>query len=57
MVYTKTSAVACFNEAIPVMQYLCSRLEEIKSYWTYAQFLINILIKQFFIVDYQNQMT
>ncbi|CAH0563479.1 unnamed protein product [Brassicogethes aeneus] len=31
MVYTKTSAVACFNEAIPVMQYLCSRLEEIKT--------------------------
>ncbi|KAL3272753.1 hypothetical protein HHI36_014214 [Cryptolaemus montrouzieri] len=30
MVYTKTSAVACFNEAIPVMQYICSRLEEIK---------------------------
>lgn len=32
MVYTKTSAVACFNEAIPVMQYLCSRLEETKMY-------------------------
>ncbi|EFA08546.2 Brefeldin A-inhibited guanine nucleotide-exchange protein 3-like Protein [Tribolium castaneum] len=31
MVYTKTSAVACFNEAIPVMQYLCSRLEEAKT--------------------------
>ncbi|XP_076275954.1 brefeldin A-inhibited guanine nucleotide-exchange protein 3 [Rhynchophorus ferrugineus] len=30
MVYTKTSAVACFNEAIPVMQYLCSKLEENK---------------------------
>ncbi|KAJ8951561.1 hypothetical protein NQ318_020436 [Aromia moschata] len=31
MVYTKTSAVACFNEAIPVMQYICSKLEEAKS--------------------------
>nr|XP_022917000.1 brefeldin A-inhibited guanine nucleotide-exchange protein 3 [Onthophagus taurus] len=31
MVYNKTSAVACFNEAIPVMQYVCSRLEETKS--------------------------
>ncbi|XP_074030577.1 brefeldin A-inhibited guanine nucleotide-exchange protein 3 [Leptinotarsa decemlineata] len=31
MVYTKTSAVACFNEAIPVMQYICSKLEETKS--------------------------
>lgn len=31
MVYNKTSAVACFNEAIPVMQYICSRLEESKS--------------------------
>lgn len=30
MVYTKTSAVACFNEAIPVMQYICSKLEETK---------------------------
>ncbi|XP_045475918.1 brefeldin A-inhibited guanine nucleotide-exchange protein 3 isoform X2 [Harmonia axyridis] len=30
MVYTKTSAVACFNEAIPVMQYICSRLEEMR---------------------------
>ncbi|KAL1497847.1 hypothetical protein ABEB36_008734 [Hypothenemus hampei] len=30
MVYTKTSAVACFNEAIPVMQYICSKLEENK---------------------------
>ncbi|CAG9864816.1 unnamed protein product [Phyllotreta striolata] len=30
MVYTKTSAVACFNEAIPVMQYICSKLEESK---------------------------
>lgn len=33
MVYTKTSAVACFNEAIPVMQYLSSRLEETKRYF------------------------
>ncbi|KAF5291462.1 hypothetical protein FQR65_LT01774 [Abscondita terminalis] len=31
MVYNKTSAVACFNEAIPVMQYICSRLEETKT--------------------------
>ncbi|KAJ8927843.1 hypothetical protein NQ314_019645 [Rhamnusium bicolor] len=31
MVYTKTSAVACFNEAIPVMQYICSKLEETKT--------------------------
>ncbi|XP_018563694.1 brefeldin A-inhibited guanine nucleotide-exchange protein 3 isoform X2 [Anoplophora glabripennis] len=31
MVYTKTSTVACFNEAIPVMQYICSKLEETKS--------------------------
>ncbi|KAH1025228.1 brefeldin A-inhibited guanine nucleotide-exchange protein 3 [Dendroctonus ponderosae] len=30
MVYNKTSAVACFNEAIPVMQYICSKLEENK---------------------------
>lgn len=30
MVYTKTSAVACFNEAIPVMQYISSKLEETK---------------------------
>lgn len=30
MVYNKTSAVACFNEAIPVMQYICSKLEEMK---------------------------
>ncbi|XP_025836483.1 brefeldin A-inhibited guanine nucleotide-exchange protein 3 isoform X2 [Agrilus planipennis] len=30
MVYSKTSAVACFNEAIPVMQYISSRLEETK---------------------------
>lgn len=27
----KTSAVVCFNEAIPVMQYICSRLEESKT--------------------------
>jgi len=33
MVYTKTSAVACFNEAIPVMQYICSKLEENKMYY------------------------
>lgn len=26
----QTSAVTCFNEAIPVMQYICSRLEESK---------------------------
>ncbi|KAF2882548.1 hypothetical protein ILUMI_23626 [Ignelater luminosus] len=32
MVYNKTSAVACFNEAIPVMQYICSRLEETKTF-------------------------
>lgn len=32
MVYNKTSPVACFNEAIPVMQYICSRLEEMKTY-------------------------
>ncbi|KAF5302593.1 hypothetical protein FQA39_LY10211 [Lamprigera yunnana] len=32
MVYKKTSAVACFNEAIPVMQYVCSRLEETKTF-------------------------
>ncbi|KAK4874079.1 hypothetical protein RN001_013439 [Aquatica leii] len=31
MVYNKTWAVACFNEAIPVMQYICSRLEETKT--------------------------
>ncbi|CAG9767239.1 unnamed protein product [Ceutorhynchus assimilis] len=30
MVYNKTTAVACFNEAIPVMQYICSKLEENK---------------------------
>lgn len=28
IVYSQTSAVACFNEVIPVMQYICSRLEE-----------------------------
>ncbi|KAI4456589.1 guanyl-nucleotide exchange factor [Holotrichia oblita] len=32
MVYNKTSPVACFNEAIPVMQYICSRLEEMKTF-------------------------
>ncbi|KRT82856.1 hypothetical protein AMK59_4763, partial [Oryctes borbonicus] len=32
MVYNKTSAVACFNEAIPVMQYIISRLEEMKTF-------------------------
>ncbi|XP_060521319.1 brefeldin A-inhibited guanine nucleotide-exchange protein 3 [Cylas formicarius] len=30
-VYMKTSAVACFNEAIPVTQYICSKLEECKT--------------------------
>lgn len=31
IVYSQTSAVACFNEVIPVMQYICSRLEEART--------------------------
>lgn len=43
MVYNKTSAVACFNEAIPVMQYISSRLEESK-----------LFVLSFFLITFNN---